>query len=445
MGISGGPYITRDSSLILDLDATDLNSFNGEPTINLAPNPNFVLGTTGWSVNQSVTLTTASFSDGTYLIVQCNQSSSTPGFLSTANIPVQAATSYSLSLTGYRNSFGDAYLYASGDGTGGTNIVWGATIPRPLTTTLTTISASFVTPSDMTNLKIGALWGFSVNATTSSIMYIKNIQLEQKSYPTPFVSGTRGPSVSTGGGWRDLSGNNNNGTFAFSGSSANYPISTYTSTNNRFITFDGVGSYVDLGTNIQLSNNFTLNVWIRGTNTGFILDQGPTGSDPTGCLEWNTLGLTLGSNNIANASTSITGFNTAVWNNVCVTFFSGSTNFYVNGALLNKQIAPFATFQPVGTLKIGRRSLNNTAALLGSIGSLLIYNRVLSADEVAQNFNASKGRFDKEQAIATSYLTLNQAASIGIINDDLELTPYLTTYVDYPSASGVAIVKSPSI
>jgi hypothetical protein len=243
--------------------------------------------------------------------------------------------------------------------------------------------------------------------------------------------------------WRDLSGNNVVGIFNSSGSGVNIP--TFNSSSNGNIVFDGTGSYIDLGTNIQLSNNFTLNIWIRGTNTGFILDQGPTGSDPTGCLEWNTLGLTLGSNNIANASTSITGFNTAVWNNVCVTFFSGSTNFYVNGSLLNKQIAPFATFQPVGTLKIGRRSLNNNAALLGSIGSLLIYNRVLSADEVAQNFNASKGRFDKEQAIATSYLTLNQAASIGIINDDLELTPYLTTYVDYPSASGVAIVKSPSI
>ena len=32
MGISGGPYIVRDSSLVLELDAADRNSYPGSGT-----------------------------------------------------------------------------------------------------------------------------------------------------------------------------------------------------------------------------------------------------------------------------------------------------------------------------------------------------------------------------------------------------------------------------
>jgi hypothetical protein len=36
---------------------------------------------------------------------------------------------------------------------------------------------------------------------------------------------------------------------------------------------------------------------------------------------------------------------------------------------------------------------SNAEMLNGSIGNIMIYNRVLTADEVAQNFNAYKTRF----------------------------------------------------
>ena len=42
MGISGGPYIVRDSSLVLELDAADKNSYIGSGTVwnNLSVNAN---------------------------------------------------------------------------------------------------------------------------------------------------------------------------------------------------------------------------------------------------------------------------------------------------------------------------------------------------------------------------------------------------------------------
>ena len=67
MGVTGGPNMTH-TGVVFDMDASVGSGFAGIPTINLLPNPNFANGTTGWSANQNVTLSTASFSDGTYLL-----------------------------------------------------------------------------------------------------------------------------------------------------------------------------------------------------------------------------------------------------------------------------------------------------------------------------------------------------------------------------------------
>jgi hypothetical protein len=50
-------------------------------------------------------------------------------------------------------------------------------------------------------------------------------------------------------------------------------------------------------------------------------------------------------------------------------------------------------FLPSGILKIGRRALNTTVIMSGTLSVVKIYNKVLSADEVAQNFNALRGRY----------------------------------------------------
>jgi hypothetical protein len=44
--------------------------------------------------------------------------------------------------------------------------------------------------------------------------------------------------------------------------------------------------------------------------------------------------------------------------------------------------------------KIGRRAFNTASILGGSIAQISIYNRVLAQDEILQNFNAIRGRFN---------------------------------------------------
>jgi hypothetical protein len=77
------------------------------------------------------------------------------------------------------------------------------------------------------------------------------MQVEQKSYVTNFVAGTRGTTVATGGGWADLSANGNNGEL-LNGVREN-------SNNLGSLVFDGSNDYIQTpltGTYTQISFDF---------------------------------------------------------------------------------------------------------------------------------------------------------------------------------------------
>lgn len=199
-----------------------------------------------------------------------------------------------------------------------------------------------------------------------------------------FVDGTRGATVATGGGWADRTANANHGELV------NGP--TYNSANGGRIVFDGVDDYIDLGSNLQLSNNFTLCVWHINPNTGYIIDQGDIGGDPTNSLEYTNYGLTLSANN--NSSVTADGtITTTRWNFICTTFSSATTKFYINGILDSTKTASFSSFTPSGKLKIGRRAFSTSSIFSGSIGMVMVYNKVLTDSEILQNYNAQKSRF----------------------------------------------------
>jgi hypothetical protein len=234
--------------------------------------------------------------------------------------------------------------------------------------------------------------------------------------------------------WNDLSGNN------VSGSLIDGPA--LNSGNSGNIVFDGINSYIDCGTSIQLTNNFTLCTWLKDSNTGYIIDQGLIGTDPTGCVEWTNYGLALGSNNISTVYADGTII-PSKWNNIVCTFSSSTASFYINGVLDSVKITTFSNFTPSGTLKIARRGFNTSGIFLGKIANTLIYNRVLSAAEVAQNYNAQKSRFENISNSTVTFVTLNQAASIGAINNSLEYTAQLPFYPSYASANAFSLVIDP--
>lgn len=164
-------------------------------------------------------------------------------------------------------------------------------------------------------------------------------------------------------------------------------------TNNGFFTFDGSNDYLDFGnsTSVRLLNG-TVSAWVKtaspgGGFRGIIAKQFQYGiffSD--GVLvayDWGA------------SATRSTGVNIADnnWKNVVMTFQSGITNgtrIYINGSsVLTTTITSFND----GLNLYGGAEVNASqyANCSGSVFSL--YNRVLTDQEVLQNYHSTKKRY----------------------------------------------------
>lgn len=193
----------------------------------------------------------------------------------------------------------------------------------------------------------------------------------QKSYPG---SGTT---------WGDLSGNGNNGTLV------NGP--TFDSGNVGSIVFDGVDDSVELSTAVSLPGAFTLSCW-------FIKD---TDSERSflGKSASNEKILFLGNNNIffrmvnggasSNFNINYTTTLNGKWNFLTAIRSSlGVVKSSLNGELVVAGSTLTGTFSPSTIVK------NNDGQYWdGKLVNNLIYNRELTAQEIQQNYNATKSRF----------------------------------------------------
>ena len=190
--------------------------------------------------------------------------------------------------------------------------------------------------------------------------------------------------------WYDLSGNGNNGTLT------NGP--TFNSGNGGSIVFDGVDDYVDVSDASTLnSNTQTINIWYNATTL--------PGRSATIICKHNTVNSTNGYNIFAgNAaqikpSTGSTDIGTgggvvSTWYFLTLTFtINSSATFYINA--VNNASAAIGNFtMSSNSLRIGRSPDSFWSVFTGKIASVSVYNRVLSASEISQNYNAIKSRFN---------------------------------------------------
>ena len=186
--------------------------------------------------------------------------------------------------------------------------------------------------------------------------------------------------------WKDLSGNNNNGTLT------NGP--TCSATNGGYIVFDGVNDYVITpsgGSYSEYTFMFFCK-WISDTANG---------SRIFGCDGFGTYTIFTPSNvafhynQSAGSSTVLSsGVNVGLgtWCHVAVTVstLSSSARIYINGSLTNAtSTIPYVNLS--GNLFIGAQYTNLLANC--NIALFQLYNRVLSATEISQNFQTDKTRF----------------------------------------------------
>ena len=202
--------------------------------------------------------------------------------------------------------------------------------------------------------------------------------------------------------WRDISGGNNVAL-------TNGP--TYDNGNGGSIVFDGVDDYVGRNLSLNTGQNFTVNAWIYPTVLGTTRRAIAASSyDYTTANGWlfctagastnNTFFFSVGSDNsfrIAAANT----LSPNQWSYVSAVCQNGGglIDLYKNGTAISSYALSSLTSNTLtyfnNQFNIGFRQVGGTTdPFTGNISTTQIYNRALSAAEVAQNFNAQRQRFN---------------------------------------------------
>lgn len=173
----------------------------------------------------------------------------------------------------------------------------------------------------------------------------------------------------------------------------------YTSGTSGYWTMDGVDDYIGGNSLTTTLAGGTMEIWTNITainrNQGFFALNSGVGylnfwMPSTNNMRWEVIGTTGSSYATINATTIST---TNTWYHFVGTFNgSNNTTIYVNGVAETSQTM---TNQPSGSytapIEVGRYGGSFPSASKISIARF--YNRALSASEVLQNFNATRGRY----------------------------------------------------
>jgi hypothetical protein len=228
---------------------------------------------------------------------------------------------------------------------------------------------------------------FTISANT--VVEIWDVQLEQNTFATPFVNGTR------------------------SNTQAILDLAKTTTITANSLTYQSDGTFKLNGTSdvfstspsITLTSSYAIEAWIK---RNVINAQHGIMSD----LQYSWWLFYVNSGNklvlrharsapsyVINSTVSTANIGTG-WTHVAGVFDTTTgMKLYINGALdtSNTNTAVFDLGagrgpQFIGVMREGAAGVNSSY-FGGTIGAIKIYNRALTATEVQQNFEASRGRF----------------------------------------------------
>jgi hypothetical protein len=406
MATNGGPRIVRDG-LVLHLDAANVKSFRGEPTVNLQdPNIN------NWSKNvileeldipspaNSTVYSLTDSSTTSYLNISRNITVANDSSTYTISIYIKKTYGATSARLGFNSGFSGGTTLVqlnqrfnsdTGVGNVGTTIDLGTWWRWSFQLTNnssgnTTLYCSFYPAT--------GLYNSGDNAVATGTAVISGIQIEQKVYATPFVNGTRGATLATGGGWADKSGNNNHGTLLNG--------ITYSTNGLGSLVFDGVDDTISFSSNTLLNtpNGFTAEVWTKFNNSSahVLIHKDSVYSirrANSTTLQWAD-GTNWSYANWGSTSPSFT-YNTSNTNKyyqIIATKSGSLVSIYLDGILIvQKTFGSTGVGGNTNPLYIGSYSGANSF-LNGSIAITRVYNKALTAEEVLQNYEATKSRYN---------------------------------------------------
>ena len=181
---------------------------------------------------------------------------------------------------------------------------------------------------------------------------------------------------------------------------------TFITSNAGAFNFDGTGDYIDIESPIGHSmispgNSTTINIWFRTdpwVANGFLFEQSGSGGNVNSMFYdgYDSIHTTI---TVEGDYVSVSTPNYTVtqeWIYYTLTMDPTGPTFktYLNG--VNKTGPTTYSTSSAGSDQInylGRRTYNSSYMLNGQISNYTIYNRVLSDDEILQNYKALKQRF----------------------------------------------------
>ena len=126
----------------------------------------------GYTSNGSVTLTSETVNNQSYVKAVCNQSTSTPGVWPIGGtITVKPGEGYSYRILGYQSVGSNAYLYVWGNNG---DIIWTGTALSVGAGNEGLAESTFTVPSGVTQIKLGVLWS---GGGTGNTFYINRVML----------------------------------------------------------------------------------------------------------------------------------------------------------------------------------------------------------------------------------------------------------------------------
>jgi hypothetical protein len=160
---------------------------------------------------------------------------------------------------------------------------------------------------------------------------------------------------------------------------------------NGYFIFDGSNDYITAGNNssVQISSG-TVSAWTRASSPGggfrgIVAKQFAYGlfyvDGVLAAYDWQAPATRSSGINISDGA----------WKNVVLTFSGGDGNLYLNGASVSN--FTYNISNNLNNLFIGAEANAGQYAAC-NIAQVLVYNRTLSAQEILQNYNATKRRYD---------------------------------------------------
>lgn len=394
MPTAGGPNTLGESNLVFAYDTGDVsNSYIGEPTVNYQ-----------WNGGSEVTPWTVS---GTNTDVS---NTSERG-------PVKGAKTWKFEKTGGSNQWNGWESNYGGIWTGNSGDVWTTSYwyktaapagntgfgvgyfytpdwSRPYSTTILANVSDIIADGqwhhnytvtqfneNYSNAIVvdGPSWGYS---TSAGVLYINGLQWEKKSHPTPFGYGTRSATQ----GLLPLIGN------------STIDLTNVSFDSNAQMVFDGTNDYIATSTAIPCNfgtGDFTVEVLIYPESFASYAHMVALPNQSTFALKANISdGVIYYYDPAFSTYGSTSGWTLTLnqWNHVVLVRSGNVAYAYLNGVPKGSKTGFNTNFSSTQIVNVGNGGTSEYTQK--KIDVVKIYNRALTAQEVRQNYQQYKTRFN---------------------------------------------------